>query len=68
MPKPAGRVSPTLAVMPTVPRPETPAGLTVLPPAEALRRAGPLPADGDMAIEGLTHREWTAFEQALAER
>ena len=30
-------------------------------------RARPLPSDDEMAIEGLTDDEWTAFETALAE-
>jgi hypothetical protein len=54
--------------MPVVPNPDQPAGLLILPPDEALRRARPLPSDAEMAIEGLTDEEWTAFEQALAER
>lgn len=52
----------------TVPQPDEPLGLTVLPPEEARQRARPLPSDDDMAIEGLTEDEWKAFEQALAER
>lgn len=51
-----------------VPHPDDPAGLTVLPPEEALKRARPLPTDEEMAIEGLTDDEWKAFEKALAER
>jgi hypothetical protein len=54
--------------MSVVPHPDEPIGLTVLPPEEALSRARPLPSDDDMAIEGLTDREWKAFEKALAER
>lgn len=42
--------------------------LTVVSPKEALRRARPLPSDDDMAVEGLTDKEWDAFEQALADR
>ena len=56
-----GRVS-------SVPQPIEPAGLTVLPPDEALKRALPLPSDEDMRIEGLTEAEWAAFERALADR
>jgi hypothetical protein len=37
-------------------------------PATALERAMPLPTDADMAIEGLTDDEWTAFAHALADR
>ena len=62
MPGPAynGRVSSA--------QPIEPAGLTVLPPDEALKRALPLPSDEDMRIEGLTEAEWAAFERALADR
>jgi hypothetical protein len=42
--------------------------LTAVSPKEALRRARPLPSDNDMAVEGLTDKEWDAFEQALADR
>jgi len=51
-----------------VPNPNDPLQLTILPPEEALRRAQPLPARGELAIEGLTDDEWKAFEKALAER
>jgi hypothetical protein len=54
--------------MSVVPDSEEPPRLTVLPPREALRSARPLPSAEDMAIEGLTEAEWTAFEKALAER
>lgn len=57
-----------LVLMSVVPHPDEPTGLTVLPPEEALKRARPLPSDHEMAIEGLTDDEWTAFEKALAER
>lgn len=50
-----------------VPNPDQPS-LTVLAPEEALKRALPLPSDDEMALEGLTEDEWTAFGQALAER
>ena len=42
--------------------------LTVLPPAEAARRARPLPSNDELALEDLTDEEWDAFQQALAER
>lgn len=54
--------------MSVVPNPEEFAGLTVVGPEEALRRAQPLPSDAELAIEGLTDDEWTAFEKAVAER
>ena len=54
--------------MAVVPDPDVPATLTVVSPAEALRRARPLPDAEEMAIDGLTDEEWEAFEQALAER
>ena len=54
--------------MSVMPNAAEPAGLTVLPPEEALRRARPLPSDAELAIEGLTEDEWKAFEKALAER
>ena len=57
-----------MAVMTREPNSREPAGLLVLPPAEALRRARPLPCDAEMAIEGLTEDEWKAFEKALADR
>jgi hypothetical protein len=47
---------------------DQPAGLTVLPPDEALQRAQPAPKDEDLIIEVLTDGEWEAFTQALAER
>lgn len=48
--------------------PDDPAGLTVLPPDEAVEQALPVPRAEDLEIEGLTDQEWTAFEQALSER
>jgi hypothetical protein len=54
--------------MSIIPEPDDLAGLTVLPPDEALRRAKPLPSAASLAIEGLTDEEWEAFVQALAER
>ena len=54
--------------MAVVPHPQKQPRLTVVSPQEALRRALPLPSDADMAIDGLTEDEWTAFEKALAER
>ena len=51
-----------------VPHSEEPTSLVVIAPDEALLRARPLPSDDEMAIEGLTDDEWTAFETALAER
>jgi hypothetical protein len=42
--------------------------LTVLPPADAARRARPLPSDEEMALDDVTDEEWDAFQQALAER
>ena len=43
-------------------------GLTVLPPEEALERALPAPTAEELAIEGLTDEEWTAFQEALTSR
>lgn len=54
--------------MSSVPQPDEPIRLTVLPPREALQQARPLPSNEDMAIEGLTDDEWLAFEKLLAER
>ena len=54
--------------MSVVPHPDEPVSLTLLPPAEALKAARPVPNLEDLAIEGLTESEWKAFEQALAER
>ncbi len=54
--------------MSVVPHPDEPVSLTLLPPAEALKAARPVPNLEDLAIEGLTEAEWKAFEQALAER
>ncbi|MCP9490470.1 MAG: hypothetical protein MSC31_11430 [Solirubrobacteraceae bacterium MAG38_C4-C5] len=39
----------------------------VYPPDEALRRAQPLPPRERLVIEDLTHDDWTAFQEALAE-
>lgn len=47
---------------------DEPVSLTLLPTAEALKAARPVPNLEDLAIEGLTEAEWKAFEQALAER
>ena len=47
---------------------DEPAGLTVVLPDEALKRAQPLPSDDDMAITDLTDDEWKAFQKALADR
>jgi hypothetical protein len=46
--------------------PEEP-GLRLYPPAEALRRARPLPPREELVIEGVSDEEWEAFHQALAE-
>ncbi|MBK5224851.1 MAG: hypothetical protein JJE52_18645 [Acidimicrobiia bacterium] len=54
--------------MSVVPSSDEPKGITVLPPDEALQRARPAPSDQELAIEGLTDEEWTAFETAIAER
>jgi len=54
--------------MSIAPHPDEPAGLTVLPPDEALARALPVPSAEDLEIEGLTDQEWADFEQALTER
>ena len=53
--------------MSVVPHSEDPTHLVVVAPEEAMLRARPLPSDDEMAIEGLTDDEWTAFETALAE-
>jgi hypothetical protein len=42
-------------------------GAIVVPPAEALERARPLPDADELAIEGLTVGEWQALMDALAE-
>ena len=54
--------------MSVVPNPQEPAGLTVLPPDEAVKHALPVPSDAELAIEGLTDEKWKAFEKALTER
>jgi hypothetical protein len=41
--------------------------LTVVPPAEALRRARPLPLQ-DLVIEDVSDAQWEAFQEALANR
>ncbi len=58
----------TLVSMSIASHPDEPAGLTVLPPDEALERALPVPSAEDLEIEGLTDQEWTAFERALFDR
>ncbi len=69
---PPSEAPPTMADMSVVPHPpeppDEPEHLTILPAGEAIRQARPLPSDDDMAIEGLTDEEWTAFAEALAER
>jgi hypothetical protein len=42
--------------------------LTILPAREALWGALPLPSRDEMAVDGLTNEEWTAFEAAIASR
>jgi hypothetical protein len=42
--------------------------LTVVPPAEALRRARPLPLPQDLVIEDVSDAQWEAFQEALANR
>ena len=49
-----------------VEHPEEPV-LQVWSPAEALRRARPLPSPQELVIEGLTEPEWQALQDALAE-
>jgi hypothetical protein len=41
--------------------------LRLYPPAEALRRARPLPSREELVIEGVSDEEWEAFHQALAD-
>lgn len=54
--------------MSIVAQPDQPIGLTVVAPDDVVRRARPVPPAAALAIEGLTDKEWDAFEQALAER
>jgi hypothetical protein len=42
--------------------------LTVVQPAEALRRARPLPLPEDLVIEDVPEAQWEAFQEALANR
>jgi hypothetical protein len=39
----------------------------VVPPAEALRRAHPLPRRDELVIEGVSEPDWAQFQQALTE-
>lgn len=50
--------------MSVVEHPE-PTGVTIVSPAEAIRRAQPLPGADELAIEGLTVEEWQALMDAL---
>jgi len=59
-------VSPTLACVSTVEQPEEPS-VGVYPPAEALKRARPLPPRERLVIEDVPDDEWAAFQEALAE-
>ena len=52
--------------MPVAEGPDETSHIAVVTPKEALRRARPLPADDDVAVEGLTNAEWDAFEDALS--
>jgi hypothetical protein len=54
--------------MSAFPDPSGPPALVVLPPDEAVRRAGPVPTEDELALEGVTDDEWSAFERALADR
>jgi len=54
--------------MSAVPTPDSPPGLTVLPPDEALLRARPLPDGQDMALDTVPDDEWKAFIAALTDR
>lgn len=42
--------------------------LMVVPPAEALQRARPLPLPQDLVIQDVSDVQWEAFQEALANR
>ncbi|MCA1677187.1 MAG: hypothetical protein LC799_35085 [Actinobacteria bacterium] len=48
-------------------QPESPR-VKVYPPDEALRRAQPLPPRERLVIEDVSQDDWTAFQEALAEK
>ena len=52
--------------MSTAEHPDEPR-VTVYPPEEALRRAGPLPAQERLVLEHVSEDDWAAFQEALAE-
>lgn len=41
--------------------------MRVYAPAEALKRARPLPDRKDLVVEDVTDEEWQAFQEALAD-
>jgi hypothetical protein len=45
-----------------------PTMMAVYPPDEALRRAQPLPPRERLVIEDVSQDDWTAFQEALAEK
>ena len=55
-----------LSAMSIAEQPDDPR-MRVLPPAEALRRAKPLPPREQLVIEDVSEDDWTAFQEALAE-
>jgi hypothetical protein len=50
----------------TVEQPKEPT-IEVWPPAEALKRARPLPPRDTLVIECVPEDEWAAFQEALAD-
>jgi hypothetical protein len=58
--------APYTDVVSTLEQPNEPA-LRVFPPAEALKRARPLPPRQDLVVQDVPDDEWTAFLEALAE-
>jgi len=55
-----------LEAVPTPEHPDEPR-VTVYPPEEALRRAGPLPAQERLVLEHVSEDDWAEFQEALAE-
>lgn len=58
---------PTMMAVSIAEQPESPS-VKVYPPDEALRRAQPLPPRERLVIEDVSQDDWTAFQEALAEK
>lgn len=58
---------PTMMAVSIAEQPESPR-VRLYPPDEALQRAQPLPPRERLVIEDVSQDDWTAFQEALAEK